>query len=82
MGTKHPDLPGAELLYDGRTLYIQVLVNTDEPLNDVAARVQAAAKGPKKVMATAMASEMAGADAVKIWRGIWGKVSTIRKSQS
>lgn len=80
MTTKHPDLPGAELLYEGRTLHIQVLVNTDEPMHEVAARIQAAAKGPKKVMATVLGAELDAAGAVDMWQVIW-RAAAARKPE-
>ena len=55
------------LRYDGRTLKIDVLVNTDEPVEVVVARIQTAARGPKQCMALIGGGEVDTDTAKKTW---------------
>ncbi len=53
--------------FGGRTISLQVAINTDEDLNAVAERVRAAAVGPKLRMAVVMAGILEPDAAAAIW---------------
>lgn len=44
--------------FKGRTLKIEILVNTDDPVEDVAARISAAARGPRHDMSVVSVGEV------------------------
>lgn len=58
---------GMELRYGGRTLIVNVFVNTSESLEEVVKRVQPAARGPKDAMILVTGSVMD----VEIARPVW-----------
>lgn len=65
---KNGDLVGAELRYEGRTLDVNLFVNTDEDLHVVLERVQKAARGPLKAMVVAGARVMSPEESEPMWQ--------------
>ncbi len=65
--TRGVNIGDASVRYNGRTLKIDVLINTDEPVEDVVARIQSAARGPKQCMALLGGGEVDADTAKKIW---------------
>jgi hypothetical protein len=64
-------LEGAELKYQGRTLSVHVVLNTDESLEAVVERLRQAAPGPKRVMVLLAGGELHPQDAELIWNKTW-----------
>jgi len=67
-----PRLDGAEARFDGRTLKLTVLVNTDQDVNEVAERVKEAARGPGMHMAVAIGEEVPSDLADELWSLLLG----------
>ena len=62
-----PRLQGMDVRYGGRTLRVEILINTDESESVVAQRVQAAAKGPKACMAVVSVGTCDPDEAAVVW---------------
>lgn len=71
---RHPkagiDVGDASLRYDGRTLKIDILINTNEPIEQVIARIQPAARGPQQCMALLSGGEVDVDTAKETWSNI------------
>jgi hypothetical protein len=61
------DVGDTEVKYDGRTLDFKVVVNTDEPIEEVLMRIKEAAQGPRQRMAAVFAGELEPDQANKFW---------------
>lgn len=64
------DVGDTEVKYDGRTLDFKVLVNTDEPIEQVLIRIKEAAQGPKLCMVMVAGGVLEPEDAVKVWEAL------------
>lgn len=61
------DIGESDVRFNGRTIDVRVFVNTDEPIEVVAARIQQAAKGPHKRMAAVTGGVLDSEDAKRVW---------------
>lgn len=59
-----------EVKHGGRTLDFKVLVNTDEPIEQVLMRIKTAAQGPNLSMAMVAGGELEPEDAAKVWEAL------------
>lgn len=59
-----------EVRHGGRTLDFKVLVNTDEPIEEVLRRIKQAAQGPNLSMTMVAGGELEPGDAVKVWEAL------------
>lgn len=65
---KRPHFNGEKkVLFNGRTVVVTVMINTDEEARVVAARIHEAAQGPKRRMAITTPRESTDADGRKFW---------------
>lgn len=62
-----PRLRGMEVRYGGRTLRLEIFINTDEAPEAVAERLAPAARGPRRDMAVTAISEVPVAEAMVFW---------------
>lgn len=68
--SKGIDVGDTEVKHGGRTLDFKVLVNTDEPIEQVLMRIKTAAQGPNLSMAMVAGGELEPEDAVKVWEAL------------
>lgn len=61
------DIGIPEVRYEGRTLEVKVIINTDESVNDVVGRIIPAAKGPGRRMVIVMGGEVPLDQSTKLW---------------
>jgi hypothetical protein len=64
------DIGDLEVKHGGRTLDFKVLVNTDEPIEEVLMRIREAAQGPNLKMVMVAGGELEPADAIKVWEAL------------
>lgn len=64
------DVGQAEVLFEGRTLEVKVVINTDETVEEVVARLIDPAKGPKRRMVLVAGGEVEVEVAKKLWEAV------------
>jgi len=62
-----PEAPDFSVRYGGRTVHIEVFVNTDEDADAIAQRLRAAASGPRQSMTVAAGGVLKPAAAASFW---------------
>ena len=67
----HPKLGSTDVRYNGRTVRLDVFINTDDSLEEVAERVKRAAQGPKFNMVIVGAGFVEDKDVIgKLWTSV------------
>lgn len=61
------DIGISEVRYEGRTLEVKIIINTDESVEEVVSRVIPAAKGPNRRMVIVTGGIVKSEHAKKIW---------------
>lgn len=64
------DIGDTTVRYGGRTLELWVVINTDETLEQVVARVAPAAKGPAQRMVVVTGGEMPASESKELWEKV------------
>lgn len=65
--SKGADVGDTTIKFGGRTLEVKILINTNESLDEVVARLITPAKGPGKRMVVVSGGEVSKEDAEKFW---------------
>lgn len=79
----NPELEAQDMRlgFDGRTIQLTVLINTDEDAREIIARIKLAAAGPAKRMVLVVAHVITDLRARNFWRSIRRSVRKTKKGK-